>query len=100
MCSTQNAISVILLQKTKDAKNAEIQKISEDCKEQVLQDIRRKSAVSSAKQMSSKEQQQRILEQDERMRNIMNSSTRDLLVDVQEQLLGLFGKLKVRMLYT
>ena len=61
----------------------------------MLQDIRRKSAVSSVKQMSSKEQQQRISEYDEHTRSMMNDSSRDLLVDVQEQLLGLFSKLQV-----
>lgn len=61
----------------------------------MLQDIRRKSAVSSVKQMSSKEQQQRVSEYDEHVYNMKNDSSRDLLVDVQEQLLGLFSKLKV-----
>ena len=61
----------------------------------MLQDIRRKSAVSSVKEMSSLEQQQRMAEYDERMRSMMSDSSRELLVNVQEQLLGLFSKLKV-----
>lgn len=83
-----------ILTRSKESKKSEIQKKSEDSKERVLQDIRRKSAVSSVKQMSSKEQQQRISEYDEHTRSMMNDSSRDLLVDVQEQLLGLFSKLQ------
>ena len=86
-----------VLQKSKESKNATTKKKSEDSKEQLLQSIRRKSAVSSVKEMSSKEQQQRVAEFDERMRTMMSDSSRDLLVNVQEQLLGLFSKLKVRL---
>ena len=57
--------------------------------------MRRQSAISRVKQMSSKEQQQRIAEFDEHMRTMMSADTRKLLVNVQEQLLGLFSKLKV-----
>ena len=71
------------------------QKKSEDTKEQLLQNIRRNSAVSSVKELCNKEQQQRIAEFDERMRSMMSDNSRDLLVNVQEQLLGLFSKLKV-----
>ena len=87
----------MFLQKSKENKDAATKKKSEESKEQLLQTIRRKSAVSSVKEMSSKEQQQRIAEFDERMRNMMSDSSRDLLVNVQEQLLGLFSKLKVRL---
>lgn len=75
------------------------QKKSEDSKEKLLQDIRRHSAVTSVKEMTSKEQQQRVAEFDERMRNMMSDSSRDLLVNVQEQLLGLFSRLKVLLLF-
>ena len=47
------------------------------------------------KELCNKEQQQRIAEFDERMRSMMSDNSRDLLVNVQEQLLGLFSKLKV-----
>jgi hypothetical protein len=52
------------------------------------------------KELSGKEQQQRIAEYDERMRSMMSNSSRDLLVNVQEQLLGLFSKLKVSFLHS
>ena len=84
-----------VLQKSKENKSVATKKKSEDSKEQLLQVIRRHSAVSSVKEMSSKEQQQRIAEYDERMRGMMSDNSRDLLVNVQEQLLGLFSKLKV-----
>ncbi|CAB3996117.1 Hypothetical predicted protein [Paramuricea clavata] len=80
--------------KSKENKSVATKKKSEDSKEQLLQTIRRHSAVSSVKEMSSKEQQQRIAEYDERMRGMMSDNSRDLLVNVQEQLLGLFSKLK------
>ena len=47
------------------------------------------------KELCNKEQQQRVAEFDERMRSMMSDNSRDLLVNVQEQLLGLFSKLKV-----
>ncbi|XP_046856981.1 trichohyalin-like [Xenia sp. Carnegie-2017] len=80
--------------KSKERKESITQKISEDRKEIFLQDMRRQSAISRVKQMSSKEQQQRIAEFDEHMRTMMSADTRKLLVNVQEQLLGLFSKLK------
>ena len=88
-------MSFHVLQKSKENKSVATKKKSEDSKEQLLQVIRRHSAVSSVKEMSSKEQQQRIAEYDERIRGMMSDSSRDLLVNVQEQLLGLFSKLKV-----
>jgi hypothetical protein len=84
-----------VFQKGKENKSAMTQKKSEDTKEQLLQNIRRNSAVSSVKELCNKEQQQRIAEFDERMRSMMSDNSRDLLVNVQEQLLGLFSKLKV-----
>ena len=92
-------ISVLFsCQKSKEAKGSEIQKKSEESKEDVLQDIRRKPAISCAKQLSKQEQQRRISEYDEHIRSMMSESSREILVNVQEQLLGLFSKLKVRSL--
>ena len=66
---------------------------AEEMKEIMLQEMRRRPASHDLDEQEEEERARRIVEYQERM--VRRGQSDDKLVEVQEQLLKIFGKLKV-----